>query len=182
MIRIKSSPDIDNLYWVTAIKTDKSDNRPHINTLLIDNGLAVRTDGSRLHACELSFKVPDGCYWILSRMKYCIKLVRDEDLSLKDWPKVESAFPQHVNYEIVNFRYESWAYAIKQIIEDEYPLDAEAINPMFIKDVITDRYNNECAHEWHILRYNKHGFRLKPLVLRSICGKKIAAMMPMHKQ
>ncbi|MCP4262795.1 MAG: hypothetical protein GY774_35600 [Planctomycetes bacterium] len=96
MIRLKKSgdyiqrQDYNSLYWLTSVSGAKSDVRHHINTIHIDSGVAVKTDGSRLHVACLEGDFPDGDYEIIKRTKseIVINLAEKEG----DWPEWERVF------------------------------------------------------------------------------------------
>lgn len=94
--RVKNVPgDYENLLFCEkAISRDKS--RLNLNTIKIDTGLAVTTDGHRLHLAELYLDYPDGIYRIICKDKNCFTLEEDKDFL---WPDYEKAFPVHKNFK-----------------------------------------------------------------------------------
>jgi hypothetical protein len=56
------------LYWVTMARlVDKEDSRVNIKSLLIENDLAICTDGHRMHVGRLTEAISPGTYNIVKR-------------------------------------------------------------------------------------------------------------------
>ena len=88
--------DLAKAYWVTGIDGAKFDRRHYIHTLHIDSGVAVKTDGSRLHAACFSTDIPDGDYEIIKRTKSEVVINRVESKDWADWESVLEIMPKTV--------------------------------------------------------------------------------------
>lgn len=63
-------------YVITAASTDKK--RPQLHGVRIDTGLAVSTDGFRLHMACLETEIPDGYYDVKKAAKMIVLTLNDE--------------------------------------------------------------------------------------------------------
>ena len=88
MIKLtKKDRNFKSVYWLTEI-TKKNDQRDHIKTIKVESGVAVKTDGHRLHAVVVN--VPDGYYEINKRTKSEIVLNEVDEVTWPDWEHIFS--------------------------------------------------------------------------------------------
>jgi hypothetical protein len=88
------SSDYNSLYWLTSVQMTKDDTRHHMVTVHIDSGVAVKTDGARIHLACLLGDFPNGDYEIIKRTKseLILNMVNDGSLPELSWPDWEMVF------------------------------------------------------------------------------------------
>ena len=96
MIRLQkkdpvTSNDYDTLYWLTSVQAATGEKRHHIITVHVESGVAVKTDGKRLHIACLKGNFPDGDYEIIKRTKSEL-ILNPVNNEYENWPKWETIF------------------------------------------------------------------------------------------
>jgi len=85
----KNNPDFDGLKWIAlALNKDKQELRVFKNNIYIINGVAVATDGARLHEYTLDggYEFKDGFYEVLQNNKTKLALLRINDSDDHEFP------------------------------------------------------------------------------------------------
>ena len=83
----KLHPDINGFLFVIKAMTKNYDQRIHMTHILISNGFAYGTDGSRLHRCRLEEKYTPGLYRVFKALKRHLILYKTEKKK-SDFPKI----------------------------------------------------------------------------------------------
>lgn len=119
----KNHPDIQALRAVCAALS-KDKNRPVIAYLLIEDNLAVATDGHRVHVAKLADVFPDGVYQVVKSTKSAFVAIPSGDLTVNDFPSYKCAVPEKtacgVEVILVGDVHHDLAACIRVLPEDRY--------------------------------------------------------------
>jgi len=133
----ESRRDLNGLFFcASALSKDKSDFRPHVTNLFIDDGVVYGTDGSRLHTYRPQMAVKDGWYRVFKAMKTHIIFFKIEDVpGDRKYPNIDAI----VNREMadpdgdLNFVGGEFDHAVADIIR-ALP-DDSAVSIEFLKSL-----------------------------------------------
>jgi len=129
--------DLNGLFFcASALSKNKSDTRPHVTNLFIDDGVVYGTDEARLHTYRPEMAVKDGWYRVFKAMKTHIVFFKVEYVPLCwEYPNVDEV----VNMEAkdpdgdLNFVGDEFDHAVADIIR-ALPAD-NAVSIEFLKSL-----------------------------------------------
>jgi hypothetical protein len=97
--------DYEQLLFCEKAMMGKEDTRNNLKNIKIDCGIAVTTDGHRLHMAELFMDYPDGIYKVVSRDKNAFILEEDKEVT---WPDYMKVFPEHKDFKEVDMYFSGY--------------------------------------------------------------------------
>jgi hypothetical protein len=142
-----------NLITWTAKAASKDMTRKNIcNRIFIDDGLAVATDGSRMHLVYLGEEFASGLYEIVSKTKNKVILVKDETgVNFPDYMRIFTKFTEQRRVSCNGSRHTLLHTVYKHFTPDcsynyEYLADAY-MDHADVSFCVPDK-----KHNWQILR------------------------------